>query len=172
MGRFIERDPIGFEAGDNNWYRFAANQPNGRTDPSGLKINGTTTCDLNAPVDAPLTIEIFNTKCTKSCTQEHENQHAADLRPCCQKARAAYKLQKTAADRTAVRARWNEYARAARPWTECNAYTKSIACAEKLLIQKAGDKQCCADASAYKKNAERNKDEYCGKSKGEPVCPF
>jgi RHS repeat-associated protein len=36
LGRFIERDPIGFEAGDNNWYRFVANGPAGKTDPSGL----------------------------------------------------------------------------------------------------------------------------------------
>ncbi|NBT26846.1 MAG: hypothetical protein EBT09_09900, partial [Actinobacteria bacterium] len=38
LGRFIERDPIGFEAGDNNWYRFVANGPTGRSDPSGLDI--------------------------------------------------------------------------------------------------------------------------------------
>jgi RHS repeat-associated protein len=37
LGRFIELDPIGFEAGDNNWYRFVANGPTGKTDPSGLK---------------------------------------------------------------------------------------------------------------------------------------
>jgi len=36
LGRFIERDPIGFEAGDSNWYRFVANGPTGRTDPSGF----------------------------------------------------------------------------------------------------------------------------------------
>lgn len=36
LGRLIERDPIGFEAGDNNWYRFVANGPAGNTDPSGL----------------------------------------------------------------------------------------------------------------------------------------
>ncbi|MEI6505371.1 MAG: RHS repeat-associated core domain-containing protein [Planctomycetota bacterium] len=36
LGRFIERDPIGFEAGDNNWYRFVANGPTRRTDPWGL----------------------------------------------------------------------------------------------------------------------------------------
>ena len=39
LGRFIERDPIGFEAGDNNWYRFVANGPTGKTDPSGLDWN-------------------------------------------------------------------------------------------------------------------------------------
>jgi RHS repeat-associated protein len=36
LGRFMERDPIGFEAGDNNWYRFVANGPTGKTDPLGL----------------------------------------------------------------------------------------------------------------------------------------
>jgi RHS repeat-associated protein len=36
LGRFIERDPIGFDAGDNNWYRFVGNGPTVRTDPSGL----------------------------------------------------------------------------------------------------------------------------------------
>jgi RHS repeat-associated protein len=35
LGRFIERDPLGFEAGDNNWYRFVGNGPTGMTDPSG-----------------------------------------------------------------------------------------------------------------------------------------
>jgi RHS repeat-associated protein len=37
LGRFIELDPIGFDAGDNNWYRFVANGPTGKTDPSGLR---------------------------------------------------------------------------------------------------------------------------------------
>jgi RHS repeat-associated protein len=36
LGRFIERDPIGFAAGDNNLYRFVGNAPIGKTDPSGL----------------------------------------------------------------------------------------------------------------------------------------
>jgi RHS repeat-associated protein len=36
LGRFIELDPIGFSAGDNNWYRFVGNGTVGRVDPSGL----------------------------------------------------------------------------------------------------------------------------------------
>ena len=36
LGRFIERDPLGFAAGDNNLYRFVRNSPIGKTDPSGL----------------------------------------------------------------------------------------------------------------------------------------
>lgn len=34
--RFAGLDPLGFEARDNNWYRFVANEPTGKMDPSGL----------------------------------------------------------------------------------------------------------------------------------------
>ena len=36
VGRFAGWEPLGFEAGDENWYRFVANGPAGKTDPSGL----------------------------------------------------------------------------------------------------------------------------------------
>ena len=36
VGRFADWEPLGFEAGDENWYRFVANGPTGKTDPSGL----------------------------------------------------------------------------------------------------------------------------------------
>ncbi|MEY3480259.1 MAG: hypothetical protein RIQ71_1034, partial [Verrucomicrobiota bacterium] len=35
LGRFIETDPIGFDAGDLNLYRYVANSPTVATDPSG-----------------------------------------------------------------------------------------------------------------------------------------
>ena len=38
VGRFTGREPLGFEAGDNNWYRFVANGPTDKTDPSGLDV--------------------------------------------------------------------------------------------------------------------------------------
>ena len=37
VGRFAGWEPLGFEAGDNNWYRFVANGPTAKTDPSGLE---------------------------------------------------------------------------------------------------------------------------------------
>jgi RHS repeat-associated protein len=37
LGRFIERDPIGFEAADNNLYRMVFNAPINLTDPLGLR---------------------------------------------------------------------------------------------------------------------------------------
>jgi uncharacterized protein RhaS with RHS repeats len=39
VGRLTGCEPLGFEAGDNNWYRFVANGPGLATDPSGLQIS-------------------------------------------------------------------------------------------------------------------------------------
>jgi hypothetical protein len=36
LGRWMEEDPIGFEAGDTNLYRYVGNNPTDATDPSGL----------------------------------------------------------------------------------------------------------------------------------------
>jgi RHS repeat-associated protein len=38
VGRFTSEDPIGFNAGDSNLYRYVMNEPTGWTDPSGLYI--------------------------------------------------------------------------------------------------------------------------------------
>jgi RHS repeat-associated protein len=35
-GRFLQTDPIGFEGGDVNWYRYVGNQPDGLRDALGL----------------------------------------------------------------------------------------------------------------------------------------
>jgi len=35
-GRFLQKDPIGFSAGDVNQYRYVGNSPTNATDPSGL----------------------------------------------------------------------------------------------------------------------------------------
>jgi RHS repeat-associated protein len=36
VGRFVSEDPIGFEAGDANLYRYVGNEATGKTDPSGM----------------------------------------------------------------------------------------------------------------------------------------
>jgi RHS repeat-associated protein len=38
LGRLVSRDPIGFEAGDANLYRYVGNGPIGDLDPTGLEI--------------------------------------------------------------------------------------------------------------------------------------
>jgi RHS repeat-associated protein len=37
MGRWVSQDPLGFDAGDSNLYRYANNAPTNGTDPSGLR---------------------------------------------------------------------------------------------------------------------------------------
>jgi hypothetical protein len=37
IGRWVEEDPIGFEAGDANPYRYVGNDPTNKVDPSGLE---------------------------------------------------------------------------------------------------------------------------------------
>ncbi len=39
QGRWLSQDPIGFVAGDVNWYRYVWNEVTGATDPSGLDLN-------------------------------------------------------------------------------------------------------------------------------------
>lgn len=38
IGRWISRDPLGFDAGDGNLYRYIKNQSQTQTDPSGLSM--------------------------------------------------------------------------------------------------------------------------------------
>jgi len=40
LGRFVHRDPIGYEAGDVSLYRYVGNQPDGWLDPMGLRTWG------------------------------------------------------------------------------------------------------------------------------------
>ena len=37
-GRWISQDPLGFDAGDSNLYRYVNNRPTVQTDPSGLQV--------------------------------------------------------------------------------------------------------------------------------------
>ena len=51
IGRFAGWEPLGFEAGDNNWYRFAANGPLDRVDPTGRAV---IVCGANAWYRKPI----------------------------------------------------------------------------------------------------------------------
>jgi len=49
LGRFLQTDPLGFDAGDYNLYRYVANNPVGEIDPDGLDGN-------DAPVSVTLNL--------------------------------------------------------------------------------------------------------------------
>src|SRR5438046_4435459 len=39
-GRWISQDPLGFDAGDSNLYRYVTNDPTTHSDPSGQEVLG------------------------------------------------------------------------------------------------------------------------------------
>ena len=43
VGRFVSEDPIGFQGGDNNVYRYSFSDPVNLEDPTGLTV----TCTYN-----------------------------------------------------------------------------------------------------------------------------
>ncbi len=64
LGRFVGRDPIGYEAGDANLYRYVGDSPINKTDPSGEGCKVTFACTLNTPTAAPP----CSTDCLYTCT--------------------------------------------------------------------------------------------------------
>jgi RHS repeat-associated protein len=171
--------------------------------------NGTASCDLSKPPCAGADIDINNKKCTKVCTEEHEKQHEKDMKNCCDKGRSAYgsvadkwadiyrgrglgaktlenKLKNLNKDSNVIKERnevgkkWGGWFEGARAWTECNAHSVSVDCADRLWKEKncdcpaPEDKECCKDIKEYKAGAEHMKKKYCGmKGAGKaPACPF
>jgi hypothetical protein len=151
-------------------------------------LNGHATCGLDKPINDPYQITNNNTTCTKGCTQEHEDKHAADFLPCCKKARAAF--QANGANKSEIMRKWNDYILSSRNWAECRAYNISITCGEKLKKDKcpcaplpkkpteeqkkkhAEDTQCCKDIDDYIKVSKANKDIFCGAGGSYAACPF
>jgi RHS repeat-associated protein len=68
---------------------------------------GETKCGLSLPVNYPMQITVYTTKCFQSCVYAHEEQHKRDLSPCCKKAREAY--QAPGANKSDVMKKWNDY---------------------------------------------------------------
>ena len=55
-GRWLSQDPIGFEAGDANLYRYVGNGATTKTDPSGLQPPATDG-PSTTPTDSPMTVD-------------------------------------------------------------------------------------------------------------------
>lgn len=105
-------------------------------------------------------------------------KHREDYTPCCDKARKAY--QNPGANKKQVAKKWQKYFDDARPWSDCNAYTESVKCAEELYKEKkcpamdCEENKCCGDILTYKNSMDSQKTSYCGKKGADkaPACPF
>jgi RHS repeat-associated protein len=86
-GRWFSQDPMGFDAGDSNLYRYCANQPASSTDPSGLFINPIQTFpntpewnyNVSKPIKYPATLQWKTVSVFTDTTWFHLKQIFKDL---------------------------------------------------------------------------------------------
>lgn len=115
-----------------------------------------------------------NTCCTRSCSQEHEEQHVADLEDCCQGLAARIAA---GGNRATLIGQYNTWMRSgAKDWSECNAYSVSLRCAQELQADNACDissSQCCTEIDDYVTLANAQWNNYCTRAPASrPACPF
>lgn len=78
IGRWTSQDPIGFEAGDANLYRYVGNGPTNGVDPSGLRGTANVTPKVSDGKEGTtITIELssFTNKNTKITSVEMGNTY-------------------------------------------------------------------------------------------------
>ena len=59
LGRFIQKDPIGYSGGDPNFYRYVGNNPANLTDSSGQFVDQQYRGDGNYPRFSPLALAAY-----------------------------------------------------------------------------------------------------------------
>lgn len=166
-------------------YAYASNNPVSPKTRGQVMIHLTTGgrcyCNVSGgPGSTEFPIIVNNDECSNPCTWEHEEQHKADMISCCRKARQAYNDASEATAKNKVVRRWNKYVYDGKNWLECQAYGKSVSCAEKMYKNKNcdcpedADKECCNQIKSYRDHVKELKDDYCGRSGAgtAPTCPW
>lgn len=140
--------------------------------------NGETTCTL--PGGTPATT-IYNTACSKPCTERHEGVHRTDIGPCCKKAGTAYAAATTDADRSSVSSRFFGWMGANVAWFECRAYAESVTCADGMIAAKhcgtasmaPADSACCTELTSYRADKEASRASNCASAGASlTACPW
>ena len=159
-------------------------RPDGRPRPalgpgSATEPNGNFKCELDKPIDAPGTINVFTKKkCVRPCTFLHEKQHEKDDLPCCKKARVLYHAAKNGLQRRNIQGKYNAWNRANTFHSECRAYEASLQCAFDSIIKHncgCSTTNCCQDLYDYINGAKLWKKRFCDAAKrrgAEVPCPF
>ncbi len=78
LGRWIQNDPIEFEAGDPNLYRFVGNSPTNMTDPSGLAPNQAGTTDPSHILKA-IKAKMKQGKSKEEILREISDEHGSNM---------------------------------------------------------------------------------------------
>lgn len=187
-GRFTSRDSVGIwkdESNLGNGSAYVGNTPLCRRDWNGQGVNAFTECDTKT---GTMRITNHNTRCTRPCTQKHEELHVQQHGACCQKFAAVYESKTTVKEKNAEMQKWNDYITADKPWAECEAYKVSVACAKEMYKEKkcsecperkSGERKeiselrkCCAQISLYQESSEELEKEFCGQKAKPSPCPF
>ncbi|MBI5192608.1 MAG: RHS repeat protein [Nitrospirae bacterium] len=149
------------------------------------EVNGKTWCDINT---GTMVTEIYNKKCTRVCTEEHESDHRNYRGPCCALFKTCYdNAGKDIGEQANCIEKYKNWIKETSAFSECRAYTVSVNCAERELkkcdctlkdhaggdhqIGEHYNKECCDIFKEYKGSVEKSKKENCDKAK-DKACPF
>ena len=172
--RLYEEDLSGQPSADATDDTADTAVPMSDTDLSGTK-QGATGCDTAA---AKVTTATLNTDdCTKDCSTKHENKHAADIAPCCEKAGAASKAAKSESEKADIQTKFNDWMLSNKPFLECRAYDESISCGnakhKKANCEKNSYGKCCKSLVWYIRSATLGKTAACAQAEKKlSDCPF
>ena len=146
LGRFIGRDPIGYN-GDIDLYAYVNDNPANAIDPSGRApdewdgAHGYTKCDVKAG-KLIVAIDPSQPWARKACTRLHEGIHVIDYGSCCAKAIMAYKATNDPARKKRIEKAMEDWISGNRWVFECRAHTVSALCLKALLRCIPGDCDC------------------------------
>ncbi|MEN8177804.1 MAG: hypothetical protein ABFS39_04210 [Pseudomonadota bacterium] len=134
-----------------------------------LVTGGSSKCNLSGDEQV---ITNNNDECSRSCTQNHEQNHVDGRSSCCEQARSAFHTARDDGDATAqnrIMRAWNQWIRTNKDASECAAYAVSMSCASNLIRDNDCDSEttpstCCEQLSSYLSHVTERKNHHCGRS--------
>ena len=79
LGRWLSNDPLGFDAGDQNWYRAIGNNPGNGLDPSGLHKGHHKVVSFIRNIVSAEALEVFESEEARIWNQFYTNHNSKSL---------------------------------------------------------------------------------------------